>query len=244
MTSNSDPARPARRRWPFVVGGALLAVVVAVVVIVVWVLPDDAKPAPKLQASDQGTGQEVPVASLAGTWTVVPGGSGSGDGTYAGYQVKEVFAAGARKVTARGHTGAVTGELTVANGSVTAAKVTVDTTTLTSDEGQRDRAIKGRGLETDRFPTAVFTLTDPVELPALRDGKLATVTATGTLTLHGETKPVSVELTVRPLGDTFAINGTIPVAFDDYGIEAPSVGGFVSVEDNGAVELLINFAKG
>ena len=35
--------------------------------------------------------------------------------------------------------------------------------------------------------------------------------------------------------------GTIPVNFADYDIEAPSVGGFVSVEDEGEIELQLTF---
>ena len=50
--------------------------------------------------------------------------------------------------------------------TVTAADLTVDVTTLVSDSDRRDGQIKRRGLETDTYPTATFTLTQPVVIPA------------------------------------------------------------------------------
>jgi hypothetical protein len=35
------------------------------------------------------------------------------------------------------------------------------------------------------------------------------------------------------------VSGSIPITFEDYGVEAPSLG-FVEVEDQGFVEFLLN----
>ncbi|MCB0977072.1 MAG: YceI family protein [Acidimicrobiales bacterium] len=224
-----------------VIGGIVALVVVAAVVIVQFVLPDDAPDKEKLTDATNATGAEIDPTSLDGTWAVV---AGSGDeATYAGYRVEEVFAAGARKATAIGRTGDVIGELTVDGGKVTQGKVTVDMTTLTSDEGRRDNAIRDRGIQTNKFPEATFEITSPVALPSLHDGKVSQVKVTGDLTLHGAKKSIEVDLSVRPSGDVVTIDSSVPIAFADYGIEAPSIGGFVSVEDKGSLEFRISFRK-
>lgn len=239
MTSPQTPRRSGKLLA--IIGGlALLAVIVAVVVFVV--MPDDAPEKKELTDAKDASGEVVETGSLDGTWTVV---AGSGDTeTYAGYRVEEVFAAGAREVTAIGQTNDVTGELTVAGEQVTAGTITVDVTTLESDEDRRDNAIRDRGLQTNQFPEATFALTEPITLPELKDGIVATVPATGELTLHGVTNPVTVDLSVRPSGDTFTIDASLPVVFADYDIEAPSIGGFVTVKDEGSLEFRISFQRG
>ncbi len=69
----------------------------------------------------------------------------------------------------------------------------------------------------------------------------SSATASGDLTLHGVTRPVDVPVEARWSGTTIEVVGTIPVNFADYDIEAPSVGGFVSVEDEGEIELQLTF---
>jgi hypothetical protein len=44
---------------------------------------------------------------------------------------------------------------------VKAATFTADVTTLQSDQGRRDSVIKNRGLESNKFKSATFTLSDP-----------------------------------------------------------------------------------
>lgn len=232
----------SNRKLLAIVGGVVAFIVVAVVVVVAFVLPDDAPDKEDLTDAAGATGEVVETGSLDGTWTVV---AGEGDTeTYAGYRVEEVFAAGARSATAIGQTNDVTGELTVAGDQVTAGSINVDLTTLESDEGRRDNAIRDRGLQTNQFPEATFTITEPVDLPELKDGIVATVAVTGDLTLHGVTRAITADISVRPFGDTFTIDASVPVAFADHDIEAPSVGGFVSVEDAGSLEFRISFQKG
>jgi len=226
----------------------LIAVLVVVVLAVVgfagWYLfiRDDAPEELKLSDSPSGTGQAVDASALDGTWKVV---AGSGDeATVAGYRVKEEFA-GARKVEAAGRTAGVEGDLTVAGGQVTKATFTVDMTTLKSDEDRRDQAIKGRGIQTDSYPTSTFTLTDPITLPAITDGKVFKVEAKGQLELHGVKKPVTLTLSGKSSGEgkTFTIQGSAPIVMADYDIEPPSVGGFVTVRDNGSIEFIVNFEQ-
>lgn len=239
----SDSSASAGRNGKLlaIVGGVVALAVVAIFVVVQFVLPDDAPEKEKLTDATNATGEAVDPSTLDGTWTVV---AGEGDAaTFAGYRVEEVFAAGARSATAVGRTGDVEGELTVGGGKVSAGTVTVDMTTLASDEGRRDNAIRDRGIQTNQFPEATFTLTEPVALPEMRDGKVSQVKVTGDLTLHGVTKSVDVDLSVRPSGELFTIDASVPVAFTDYDIETPSIGGFVTVEEQGSLEFRISFQK-
>lgn len=233
-------ASTQRSRLPLILGGVVVVAAVAIGAFL-WFTRDTSEPELRLSDDTEGTGEAVDVATLDGTWTVVAGSDD--DPTVAGYRVKEVFAAGAREVTANGRTSDVTGELTVAGGSVTEGTFTVDMTTLTSDEGRRDGAIKDRGLQTNEFPEGTFELTEPIELPELADGDAVETTATGDLTLHGVTQPVTIDLTVRASGDTFTVQGSAPVVMADFDIEPPSVGGFVEVEDTGSFEFVVNFEQ-
>lgn len=227
-----------RSRVPMVAGITVLVLAVAIGGFL-YLTRDTSSPPLELSKEPTGTGTTIDPATLDGSWTVVAGRGA--DATVAGYRVKEVFAAGARKNTADGRTDQVKGLLTVAGGSVTEGSITVDMTTLASDLGRRDGALKSRGLQTDTFPAATLVLTAPIALPALTDGKTFTVTATGDLTLHGVTRSVTIDLEGRATGDKFTVQGSAPIAMADYDIEAPSVGGFVEVEGTGSFEFIVNF---
>jgi polyisoprenoid-binding protein YceI len=81
-----------------------------------------------------------------------------------------------------------------------------------------------------------------VALPDL-GGQPATVTVPGTLSLAGQTRPVSAAVTVVRDGDRIAAAGSIPIAVEDFGIDPPNLG-FVRVEDHAQVEFRVNLAKG
>ncbi len=177
-----------------------------------------------------GEGEE----GIEGTWTVA-------DGSVVGYRVQEtLFGQSAEGV---GRAEGVTGSLTVEGTTVTAATFEVDMTTFKSDESRRDSQFQGRIMETAEFPTATFTLTDPVDLGSVpADGEDVTVEATGELTLHGVTRTVTVPLTGRLTGSTFAVDGSVTIAFADYEIDDPS-GGPASVGDDGELEVLLIFSR-
>lgn len=159
-----------------------------------------------------------------------------GTGSQAGYRVDETLAGQA--TTAVGRTDSVSGSLTVSGSTLTAAIVEVQVADITSDNGQRDRQFTGRIMETDRYPTATFTLTDPVALGTL-GATTTSVTAVGDLTLHGVTQPVTVPLQIQQNGSGLAATGSIEIAYEDYQINNPSIGSFVSVGDKGTIEFLI-----
>ncbi|WP_093182258.1 YceI family protein [Sanguibacter gelidistatuariae] len=72
-----------------------------------------------------------------------------GDGSQAGYRVAEVLYG--QDVTVVGRTDDVTGTVTVEQGRLTAASVTVDMTTVTTDSSDRDDHFLSF-LRTGQFP--------------------------------------------------------------------------------------------
>ena len=109
--------------------------------------------------------------------------------------MQEQFAGESIEKTAVGRTIGVSGTMTIAGGQVTAVTIEADLTRLKSDQGRRDDYIRTRGLETNTYGTATFTLTEPIALPGdLPAGQQFDVTAVGDLTLHGVTKRVELPL--------------------------------------------------
>lgn len=186
----------------------------------------DAPPPPTLSSEPTATPTATATATATpGTaWEVAPG-----DETFVGYRVREEFAGFGVK-DAVGRTPDVSGTATVEGDTITAADLEADLTTLTSDDGRRDNALRDRGLESGRFPDARFELTEPVDLSRER------AAARGELTLHGETKPIRVRLSSQRVGDGIELVGSSRIEFADFGIEPPSVAGFVTVEDQGTLE--------
>jgi len=179
------------------------------------------------------TAAAVNADDLSGTWSI-------GADSYAGYRVDEVLQG--NDVTVTGRTADVTGDLTVDSLSLTAATITVDVASIATDEGARDSYFRDTAMEVGDFPTATFTLTEPVTLEAPVAGVAQTLTATGELTMHGVTQPVTVELQAALTDAGGQVVGSIPITFSDYGVDAPDLG-FVSVEDAGSVEFSLNVAQ-
>ncbi len=230
---------------------AIVAVVVAIgiggYVLYDQVLRGDSATALGLPAaSNDPAASGAPAASfdgtVAGTWNV-------GSGSVAGYRVREQLAGLSAESDAVGRTDAVTGSITIetsgATNTLTAGTLTVDTTSITSDKPQRDDRLRSQGLQTDTYPTATFTLTKPVEIPAAAlTGTASDVTLTGDLTIHGVKKSVDIPAKVQLVNGTIQVAGSLAFPLSDYGMTAPNIGGFIiSIADNGTLEFLVNFTK-
>jgi polyisoprenoid-binding protein YceI len=186
----------------------------------------------------------VPAASsadLSGEWTVVAGVGE--EATTAGYRVHEKVAGGLAKTTATGRTSDVTGSVTVVGRRVTAAHFNVNMTTLKSDKSLRDSVLKTSGIQTNKYPSAAFALTDPVSLPSVGTGEIYALEARGTLTLHGVSNQVTVTLHYKATKTGFVVLADMPIKMADYGIKAPSMSGIVAVDNHGSFELLASLAK-
>src|SRR5438067_2701125 len=181
----------------------------------------------KLTLQTKGSTAAAPTGDLAGTWTVA-------DGSVAGYRVREKLAQLPAPSDAVGRSGAVTGQVTIADrgGAYSAANATftVDVSQLKSDKGQRDNKIRSIGLETDKYPQATFAAAGPISIPDdAVNGKAVTVQADGDLSLHGVTKKVSIPLQVQRDGAQIKVVGNYQFPWYDFGTSATSIQPFVSV---------------
>ena len=165
-----------------------------------------------------------------GTWSIK-------EGSEVGYRVKESI--NGFDTTANGRTQSITGSMIAAGTTITEGQFTVDMTTFKSDESKRDAQFNGRVMAVDTFPTSTFVLTQPIDFGAIPpDGGTVTASATGDLTLHGATKPVTFDVQGTFKNGLVGVLGQIPVVFADFGIPAPSVA-TVKTEDNGLLEFVL-----
>ena len=191
-------------------------------------------PSPAATAADEADGS--PSGAQGTTTGAVQDGTYAVDtASQAGYRVDEVLSG--QDVTVVGRTGDVRGEVTVEDGMLTAASIEVDMTTVETDDSGRDRQFL-RILDTSEHPTATFVLSAPIDLSGLAGGT-ATVEAAGTLTIKGVPREVVATLDARTTGDGAEVSGSIPVTFSDFGVAAPNLG-FVTVEDAGTIEMLLD----
>lgn len=243
-------------RLPLVIAGGVAVLTIGGFLVFQQFLAGDSVPAlsfPPTTASASGTTEPsvgsgattAPVdttpAGIAGTWTV-------GDGSLVGYRVREQLGGVTALTDAVGRTGAVTGSATIEpDGTglrVSAAAFEADLTQLQSDDGRRDNRIRSMGVESDRFPTATFTLTAPVSVGAdALTGATVDISLIGDLTIHGVTKAVTIAGQARLNGDRIEIVTALTFPFSDFGMTPPSVGGFVQVQEDATLEILLSLAK-
>ncbi len=226
-----------RRALKLLFGALALAVLVAAGFIAWYIFGDRAPAKPKLSVT-------APTSALGpatpdGTWKVKPGPT-----IFVGYRIKELFGDAVLKRDAVGRTAVVSGTLTIANGRLTAAVVTGDLSKLDSGRAARDSYTRDNALESSKFPSARFTLTAPIVLPAhVAKGQPIHTQAKGSLALHGVTHPVTVALDTRWNGPTIDAVGSAPIVLGDYNIDAPDTP-IAKVEDHGSLELDLEFVRG
>ena len=251
-------SRPRSRKLLWVGIGALVVVVAAAVAIWYFVFRDTAPPpvnidsagntAQEERQSSSGDGDQA-ASSLDGTWTV-DGSIGEFNpdadvytSAFVGYRVNEELASIGAK-TAFGRTPDVTGTITIDGTEATEATFTADLTGLQSDDDRRDGQLANQGIQTAQFPTATFTLTEPIDFGEVpTDETVVSVQATGDLTLHGVTKNVTIPLQAKLVGDTIVVTGIYDITFADFGIERPVSAAVLTIEDRGQMEFQLFFTK-
>jgi polyisoprenoid-binding protein YceI len=169
-------------------------------------------------------------ATVDGTWKI-------GAGSEVGYRVNETV--NGFDTVANGRTTKIDGSLSISGNRADTADFTVDMTTFTSDQARRDSQFNGRIMQVNQFPTATFSLTSPIDFGTIpADGKAIDVKASGNLTLHGVTRPVTFPLSATFKNGRIGILGKIPVTFADYGIVNPSFA-TISTDDHGQLEFVL-----
>ncbi len=199
-------------------------------------------PAPlSLKASASASGSQSASAvstqgssgAVAGSWTV-------GSGSRVGYRVNEVL--GGQSHTAVGRSSSVTGHMVIKGTTVKTASFSVRMSTIHTDSAQRDSQFDGRIMDVATYPTGTFALAKPIALaPVPVAGTIKTYSATGNLTLHGQTRVVTFPLKAERTGSGIEVQGAIPVPFSKWGIPNPSFTGFVTTQNHGIMEFLLDF---
>jgi polyisoprenoid-binding protein YceI len=246
-------AARSARRWAWWLAGAAAAVVVAVVggTFVYIHFISGTAPAPlslhaaaspaaasgsaAASAPAAAGGSPGAAAPVAGTWGVRAGSA-------VGYRVQEVLFG--QNNIAVGRTSAVTGSITIKGTSVTAGRFTAQMATIKSDESQRDAQFRGRIMNTAAYPTGTLALTHPIRLaPLPAAGVVRTYSATGNLTLHGHTRPVTFRLSAERTAGGIEVSGSVPVRFANWGIPNPGFGSAITTQNHGELEFLLKLSR-
>ena len=192
--------------------------------------------------NDSGTTSEVQSSEVPSN--EVPSFDGDWVPTTAsefGYRVEEVLAG--VNTTAVGRSNEIEGLLTIDGTTASVIDITVQIGNITSDDSRRDGQFSGRIMNAAEFPTAEFRITEPIDFGQIPAGEeQVTATADGDLTLRGVTNPVTFEVIAQTTDGRIGVLGSIPVLFEDYGIDNPSFG-VIATEDNGLVEFVLVFDR-
>jgi polyisoprenoid-binding protein YceI len=228
--------------------GVLASIVAAVVAValggflfIYFVLfPTSAPPAfslgSKHRAVSVGSG-----SGLVGRWTIAPG-------SRAGYRVREKLAFLAALDDAVGRTSQISGGATFTRPAgkltITAASFVINVYSLKSNEPMRDEHIQTIGIQSATYPKASFRLTSALTLPqAALSGKVVAVKVTGDVNMHGTTRLLTIPVELRLSPSEINAVGSLTFPWGLFRMTAPSVGGFVSVENTATMEFDLNLER-
>lgn len=240
-----------RRRLRWIIGGATAVIALAVGGPFVFIhFVEGSSPAKLSLPAVSGTSSTTPgsasTSSPAGAVTsaaVVTGKWNVGSGSVAGYRVGEVLLG--QNTTAVGRTSKVWGSLTISGTSVTAASFGVDMSSVVSDQSARNSQFRGRIMDVAAYPTATFQLTSPIHLGSIPAASTTrNYAASGNLDMHGVTAPVSFTVSAERTSTSLEVLADIPISFATWHISNPSIGGLVTTQSSGTLEVLLVLTKG
>ncbi len=242
------PGNPSRKRVAVLLLGGGAALIIAIFLLVYFVIFPTSSPKPfKLATSTTAAATSSAAASTAtssgagGHWSVA-------SGSEAGYRVREKLAFLPAQSDAVGRTSSITGaaQLNESNGTITitTASFNVAVNTLTSDRSMRYEKIHEIGLESDRYPTATFVSSAPVKFrQSAVAGRVTRVPVTGVFTIHGTAKSRTLPVEFTLSGSTLEAAGSITFPWSEFGMSAPSVGGFVTVTEKATMEFDLHLQR-
>jgi polyisoprenoid-binding protein YceI len=197
--------------------------------------------APFAIATASGAAAQTKTAPAAGTQRYLVASTGN----EARYRVREQLAGFDLPKDAIGTTKAITGSILIGpDGKVVKdrSKLTIDLSTLKSDQSRRDNFLRRSTLETSKFPQAELV---PVALEGLlfpiQPGSSQTFSVRGDLTVHGVTRPTTWQVTARGEGNDVVGSASTAFTFKDFGLEQPRVPVVLSVADTIRLEYDFRF---
>jgi polyisoprenoid-binding protein YceI len=232
-------------KWLLIGGGVVIVLAIAGPFVYFNFIQDDAPDEFSLDdvqteaTSPTTTGSTDSTAAgenaVDGTWTIAAG-------SQAGYRATEVLFG--QTGDAAGRTSDVTGSFDIAGTTVEKGSFSVALANVSSGQSLRDSQFQGRIMDVATYPTVEFALTEPIELDTVPEtGAQITASATGDLTIKETTKTVTFDVNAtRTENGQIAVQGSIPITWDEWGIGAPS-GGPAQVEDSGEIEFLLVFER-
>jgi polyisoprenoid-binding protein YceI len=157
----------------------------------------------------------------------------------ASYEVQEQFLSQNLPNQAIGKTNSSSGGFLVRlndSPAITALKITVDLKSLTSDSSRRDDAIRSQWLESNTYPDATFVVKQEQAIPSnYGNGQTISFKLTGDMTMHGKTHSETFNMQGKKVGNVITGNGKSLVYMKDFGFDAPSIAGFLTVKDGATV---------
>jgi len=103
----------------------------------------------------------------------------------------------------------------------TTLKITVPLATLHTGIGLRDKHMREKYLQVDKYPDAVLEVPwSSVKLPG--DGQTGEGTVPGKMTIHGKSKDVKAKYRIVRTGNRYQVTGNVPLNLKDYDIDVPS----------------------
>ncbi len=180
----------------------------------------------------------VEQSSLPGnvTYKIIPGES------QLQYEVGEVFLNQNNRINvAIGVTPEVSGEINVdlenpQNSSL--GPITADISQFKSDSNRRDNAIRGRFIETARYPMVAFVANEIKGLPdSYQEGQELQLQIGGDLTIRETTQPVEFQTIVTLQDGTLKGYATTTILMSDFGFGPIDIAGILKTEDEALVTL-------
>jgi polyisoprenoid-binding protein YceI len=168
-------------------------------------------------------------------------------GTSVSYLVREQLAGINFPDDAEGKTDAITGSISILpDGSIDTAKskLVIDLREIKSDQDMRDNYVRTQTFQTDKFPNAEFVprelkgVPSPIPAPDRATGQSG-FQLIGDLTVHGITKPVTLDGYATYSKDLISGRAITNFTFATFGLPKPTLARLLSVDDK--IQLVIAF---
>lgn len=134
-----------------------------------------------------------------------------------------------------GDSNGLTGSIDEVNKNVFSGTIDLNMNTLKTGIETRDKHMKEKYLEVEKYPTATLKVKD---VPSIREGKDLKQTVSLPLLLHGVEKNIEVSLNMKNTSGIYAGTAEFIIKLSDFSIAIPTYLG-VKVADK--VEVKVNF---
>lgn len=215
---------------------AIVLLVAVAVVPVLWAVIMG--PGVKTEPLD-ASGADPASTDVDGTWEVWPGRPPNTSSV--GFTFDELLPNEQRSTS--GSTQDVTGSVVIAEGQLTAGEIIVDMSNVVTDQDVRDESVRNKLFETNRYPTAAFHITEPVDVSQVPDdGTPGSIDITGDLTIKGTTHEITQTFDALRDGDYLVVSASPVIDRNDYGVTSPQMIA-ADIADEGTIDLRLSFRK-